>query len=128
MQWLVKRGQKLSVKGTVSFLIPNLTRLDLDLGLGAKMVIIDANVPLAAGGTRTYWVAHRNFLTSPLWDVEFRAQTTKVFNADRAVVESQLGPMPLFPNGELSVASDATELQYRRLLRDLLQVRHQSED
>ncbi len=120
MQWLVKRGQKLSVKGTVSFLVPNLTRLDLDLGLGAKMVIIDANVPTGEGRTRTYWAAHRNFLTNPLWDFEFRSQTTKVFDADRAVVESQLGPMPLFPNGELSVASDATELQYRSLLRSLV--------
>ncbi|MBI5172754.1 MAG: Rieske 2Fe-2S domain-containing protein [Candidatus Melainabacteria bacterium] len=120
MQWLVKGGQKLSVKGSVSFLIPNLTRLDLDLGFGKKMVIIDANVPIAEGKTRTYWVAYRNFLTNPLWDFEFRSQTTKVFDADRAVVESQLGPMPLFPNGELSVASDATELQYRSLLRGLV--------
>lgn len=120
LRTFVQKGRKQPILGRLSFLAPNLTKLEIDLGFNAKMVIFDANVPVSKNVTRTYWTMHRNFVTNPLFDASFHHETKAVFDCDRRIVESQTGPLPLCASGGLHVASDALELKYRQILRSLL--------
>lgn len=115
---VVNRGKKNTVLGTVSFLIPNMTRLDLELGFGARMILIASHVPVSEKETRTYWVMHRNFAKLALLDAMFFKETLKIFAADQTIVESQTA-MNSTDGQQITVASDALEMLYRKKMRQL---------
>lgn len=96
---------------------PAVNWLDATFPNGWRMVLVLANLPVDEGRTRTFWMQHRNFLTSPLADPIARALTRQILGEDLQTVEGQgASPVPLSVAEELSTRSDVLSLAYRRRL------------
>jgi phenylpropionate dioxygenase-like ring-hydroxylating dioxygenase large terminal subunit len=119
--WKLLRRKRTPVKATVTVMMPNLTRLELDLGAW-KTVIIDSNVPVDAHTTRTLWVQYRNFFTGRWADRDARRRVVKIFREDQPTVESVRPELlPVDFSAELHLRSDAMGIAYRKLRRRFLE-------
>jgi phenylpropionate dioxygenase-like ring-hydroxylating dioxygenase large terminal subunit len=110
--------QRPPVKTRITFYMPNLTRLDLELAGGKmKMVIFSTNIPIDERRTLTRWTMLRSFFTGAWADANSRKRTHQIFLEDQPIVESQRPFAAPEPGDEISVKSDAMPLAYRKLVR-----------
>lgn len=115
-----KRGMKV-VHSRVGVQLPHVSTLDLDLPNGMKMRLFDANLPVDAENTRTFWVMARNFLPYRWADPFSKKQVLKIFLEDQPYVEAQKPELvPEDLSAELHVKSDAAQLAYRKLRQSLI--------
>jgi phenylpropionate dioxygenase-like ring-hydroxylating dioxygenase large terminal subunit len=101
--------------------MPNVTRLDLDLGNGWRTIVFDSNVPVDEKTTRTCFIALRNFFTGSWADWDARRRVMKIFREDQKTVEAQRPELlPYDLAAELHIKSDAMGVAYRRLRKRYL--------
>jgi phenylpropionate dioxygenase-like ring-hydroxylating dioxygenase large terminal subunit len=83
-----------------------------------QISLCTAHVPLEDGRTLNLWRHFRSFLRTPLADGNARGRVDRFMAEDQRLVETL---SPLFPDidgrGDLLLASDATTLSLRKLLR-----------
>lgn len=113
--WALLRRKRAPVRATVTVHMPNITRLELDLGAW-KTVVIDSNVPVDEHTTRTLYIQYRNFFTGRWADRDARRRMLKIFLEDQPTVES-IRPelLPYDIGAELHLRSDAMGIAYRKL-------------
>ncbi len=84
-----------------------------------QISLCTAHVPLEDGRTLNLWRHFRSFLRTPLADGNARGRVDRFMAEDQRMVETLT---PLFPDldgrGDMLLASDATTLSLRRLLRE----------
>ncbi|HSN70507.1 MAG TPA: aromatic ring-hydroxylating dioxygenase subunit alpha, partial [Steroidobacteraceae bacterium] len=94
----------------------------LKLEITAKMTIwiYTAHSPIDESTTRAWWVMGRNFLRSPLLDRNTIRRNRRIFEQDAAVIE-HVRPVHVPGNAreEVTVKSDALQIEFRRLVRRL---------
>jgi phenylpropionate dioxygenase-like ring-hydroxylating dioxygenase large terminal subunit len=113
--WKLLRRQRNEVGASVAVYMPNVTRLDLDLGRW-KTVLFDCNLPVDETTTRTLWVQARNFFTGAWADRDARRRVRKIFLEDQKTVEGQRPELlPYDLGAELHVRSDAMGVAYRKM-------------
>ncbi len=118
--WKLLRRKRSPVTASVAVMMPNLTRLDLDLGRW-RTVIIDSNVPVDEHTTRTLWVQYRNFFTGRWADRDSRRRVNKIFLEDQPTVEGvRPEQLPYDLAAELHLRSDAMGIAYRQLRKRYL--------
>lgn len=111
----IRHKDQPAVKVAVAFYMPNVTRLDVDLG-DSRLIIFAAHVPINDNTTITKWIQLRNFFTHPWADGDAQRRTLKIFKEDRRLVEAQRPELlPYDLAAELHVHSDALQIAYRRL-------------
>ncbi len=92
---------------------PNVSRLRI-LVPGRQLGLCLAAVPVDEGRVRVLQLGYRSFLKPRAFDPIFRSINRRVLAADQAVVESS-PPGPVPPAGdEVSVATDAIGLRFRK--------------
>lgn len=110
-KWLRKKRQP--VKATVTIYMPNVTRLDLDMGKW-KMTLVDANIPVDDTTTLTKYVSYRNFFRGRWANRDARRRVEKIFLEDQPTVESVRPELlPYRVADELHLSSDAMGIAYR---------------
>jgi nitrite reductase/ring-hydroxylating ferredoxin subunit len=115
-----ERGTKV-VQTCVGVQLPHVTTLDLDLPRGMKMRLFDANLPVDAENTRTFWILARNFFPYRWADPISRKQVVRIFLEDQPYVEAQRPErVPEELSSELHVKADAAQLAYRKLRTSLV--------
>jgi phenylpropionate dioxygenase-like ring-hydroxylating dioxygenase large terminal subunit len=113
--WSLLRRKRTPVKASVKVMMPNLTRLDLDLGKW-RNVIIDSNIPIDERTTRTLFVQYRNFFLGGWADKDARRRVYKIFDEDLPTVQAQRPELlPYDLAAELHLKSDAMGVAYRKL-------------
>lgn len=112
----IKRQGGQAVKATATFLMPNITREDVDFG-ASQFILFAAHLPVDDRTTLTYWIGFRNFFTHCWADGDARRRNLKTFLQDQRVVEAQR--LELLPC-DLSVPSDVLKVAYRKLHRQYL--------
>ena len=94
----------------------------LKLDIAAKMAIwiYTAHSPVDETTTRAWWQMGRNFLLSPLFDRNTIKRNVRIFEQDAAVIE-HVRPLhvPQSLREEVTVKSDALQMEFRRLVRRL---------
>lgn len=84
-----------------------------------QISLCTAHVPLEDGRTLNLWRHFRSFLRTPLADGNARSRVDRFMAEDQRMVETLV---PLFPDidgrGDMLLASDATTLSLRKLLRE----------
>ncbi|HSN72791.1 MAG TPA: hypothetical protein VLT59_14845, partial [Steroidobacteraceae bacterium] len=94
----------------------------LKLEITAKMTIwiYTAHSPIDESTTRAWWMMGRNFLRSPLFDRNTVRRNRRIFEQDAAVIE-HVRPVHVPGNAreEVTVKSDALQIEFRRLVRRL---------
>lgn len=111
-KWLRKRRDP--VKARVTIYMPNITRLDLDMGTW-KLTILDANIPVDENTTLTKYISYRNFFRGRWANRDARRRVHKIFLEDQPTVES-IRPelLPYRVGDELHLGSDAMGIAYRQ--------------
>jgi phenylpropionate dioxygenase-like ring-hydroxylating dioxygenase large terminal subunit len=113
--WKLLRRQRSPVRATVTVYMPNITRLDLDLGKW-KLSLIDSNIPVDEHTTLTKYISYRNFFTGAWADGNAKKRMLKIFKEDQPIVEGVRPELlPYDMAAELHLKSDAMGLAYRRL-------------
>jgi phenylpropionate dioxygenase-like ring-hydroxylating dioxygenase large terminal subunit len=113
--WSLLRRKRTPVRATVTVFMPNITRLDLDLGKW-RNVIVDSNIPIDERTTRTLFVQYRNFFLGSWADKDARRRVYKIFDEDLPTVQAQRPELlPYDMSAELHLKSDAMGLAYRKL-------------
>lgn len=108
------------VRVNVSFYMPSVTRLEVNLGR-SKLIVFSANTPIDDRTTISRWIQLRNFFTHPWADGDARKRTLKIFREDRRLVEGQRPELlPYDLAAELHVSSDALQIAYRKLRKKYL--------
>jgi phenylpropionate dioxygenase-like ring-hydroxylating dioxygenase large terminal subunit len=112
--WKWLRRQRQPVKATVTVYMPNITRLDLDMGKW-KMTLVDANIPVDDSTTLTKYISYRNFFRGRWANRDARRRVNKIFLEDQPTVES-IRPelLPYRVGDELHLSSDAMGIAYRK--------------
>jgi phenylpropionate dioxygenase-like ring-hydroxylating dioxygenase large terminal subunit len=113
-----KRPQ--GVRTKAGFYMPCVTLLEVNLPLGL-MVLLNFHIPIDETTTVTKWINLRSFFTGNWADGDARKRVLKIFEQDRAVLETirpELLPFDL--SGELHVKSDSNQIAYRRLRQQLI--------
>jgi len=109
------------VKTRTAFFLPNITVLEVQLVFG-RLLIYSAQVPIDDQTTVSKWINLRSFFTGNWADADARKRVFKVFNQDKAIVESQRPQIvPYELNAELHVQSDALQVEYRKMRRQFFQ-------
>ena len=117
---LIRKTRRDPVVASVAVYMPNVTRLDLDLGKW-KTVIFDCNLPVDESTTRTFWIQARNFFTGRWADGDARRRTHAIFVEDQPTVEAQRPELlPYDLGAELHVKSDGIGVAYRKLRNQFL--------
>ncbi len=117
---LLVRGERKPIKTRTGFFLPNLTFLEVYLPFG-QLTIWTAHVPINANTTVSKWINFRSFFTGKWADLDAYNRTIKIFEQDKPIVESQRPQIiPTDLNGEIYVAADALQLQYRKLRQHIL--------
>ncbi|MDJ0707975.1 MAG: aromatic ring-hydroxylating dioxygenase subunit alpha [Leptolyngbyaceae cyanobacterium MO_188.B28] len=117
----IHRKDSPGVKTTATFFMPNVTRLEVDLGNGAQMIIFGSHKPIDDYTTLTQWIQLRNFFTHPWFDGDAKRRTLKIFREDQKVVETLNPNRALHPLAtEFHVRSDALAIAYRKLNQQCL--------
>ena len=112
----IHRKDSPGVKTTATFYMPNITRLEVDLGNGNQMIIFGSHKPIDGYTTLTQWIQLRNFFTHPWFDSDAKRRTLKIFREDQQVVETLNPTRALHPlASEFHVRSDALAIAYRKL-------------
>ena len=116
-----KQGSR-PVKVTVTFYMPNITKLEFDFPIGHfKLIIFSVHMPIDANTTESKWLFLRNFLTVPWADRDARKRTLKIMLEDKPIIESQSPKvLPYDLAAELHVPSDALSIAYRKLRQKFL--------
>ncbi len=115
--WSLVRKERAPVTASVAVHLPNVTRLELDLGRW-RTVLVDYNLPVDETTTRTLWIQSRNFFTGRWADRDARRRVLAIFREDQPIVEAQRPALvPADPAAELHVKSDAMSIAYRSLRR-----------
>jgi hypothetical protein len=84
-----------------------------------RISLCTAHVPLDEGRTLNLWRHFRSFLRTPLADGNARGRVDKFMGEDQRMVETLTPQVPdLEGRGDLLLASDATTLGLRKLLRE----------
>ena len=84
-----------------------------------RISLCTAHVPLEQGRTLNVWRHFRSFLRTPLADGNARGRVDRFMAEDQRMVETLTPTLPdLDGRGDMLLASDATTLSLRRLLRD----------
>lgn len=84
-----------------------------------RISLCTAHVPLDGGKTRNLWRHFRSFLRTPLADGNARSRVDRFMAEDQRMVETLTPLQPdLDGHGDLLLASDATTLSLRKLLRE----------
>ncbi len=118
--WKFLRRERTPVTVSPSFLMPNIARLDIDLGKW-RTIVFDANIPIDERTTRTIFVQIRNFFTGAWADGDSRNRVLKIMREDQRTVESQRPELlPYDLAAELHVKSDALGVSYRKLRKKYL--------
>jgi phenylpropionate dioxygenase-like ring-hydroxylating dioxygenase large terminal subunit len=113
--WKLLRRKRTPVKATVGFEMPNITRLELDLGKW-KTVVVDSNIPVDENTTRTIFLSFRNFFRGRWANRDAKRRMMKIFLEDQATVESQKPELlPYDLAAELHVKSDVLGVTYRKM-------------
>lgn len=82
------------------------------------MLIYNAHVPIDDQTTVSKWINQRSFFTGNWADADARKRVLKIFNQDKAIVESQRPQIiPYDLSAELHVQSDALQVEYRKMRR-----------
>ena len=116
----IRRKDLPKVKTTLTFYMPNVTRLEVDLGQ-SKMIAFNAHNPIDDHTTLTQWIMLRNFITCPWADGDARRRHLRIFRQDQRVVEAQRPQqLPYDLTAELHVPADALSIAYRKLCRKCL--------
>lgn len=118
--WKLLRRKRNPVTATVTVYMPNVSRLEIDLGEW-RTIVFDVNVPIDEHTTRTLYVQLRNFFTGSWADGDARRRMRKIFLEDQATVESQRPELlPYDLAAELHMKSDALGVAYRKMRRRYL--------
>ncbi len=113
--WKYLRRERKEVAASVAVYMPNVTRLDLDLGKW-KTVLFDCNLPVDEKTTRTFYIQARNFFTGAWADRDANRRVMKIFLEDQRTVESQRPELlPYDLGAELHVKSDGMGVAYRKM-------------
>jgi phenylpropionate dioxygenase-like ring-hydroxylating dioxygenase large terminal subunit len=113
--WSLLRRKRTPVRATVTVFMPNITRLDLDLGKW-RNVIVDSNIPIDEHTTRTLFVQYRNFFLGSWADRDATRRVYKIFDEDLPTVQAQRPELlPYDLAAELHLKSDAMGVAYRKL-------------
>ncbi len=117
-KWLRKKRDP--VKATVTIYMPNVTRLDLDMGKW-KMTLVDANIPVDDETTLTKFISYRNFFRGRWANRDAKRRVMKIFVEDQPTVES-IRPelLPYRVADELHLSSDAMGIAYRERRKTFL--------
>lgn len=111
----LRRGERPDVKAATAIYMPNVTRLDVDLG-SFHFIVLGAQTPIDEHTTLTRWVQLRNFFTGDWANGDSNRRMQAIFLEDQATVESQMPKVVPYDIGaELSVKSDAIQIAYRRM-------------
>ncbi len=107
---------------TVTFYMPNITRLKFDFPIGSfKLIIFSAHLPIDSNTTVSKWLFLRNFITVPWADRDARKRTLRIMLEDKPVVESQRPRVvPYDLAAELHVPADSLSIAYRQLRQKCL--------
>ena len=107
---------------TISFYMPNITKLKFDFPIGSfKLIIFSTHLPIDANTTVSKWLFLRNFITVPWADRDARKRTLRIMLEDRPVVESQRPRIvPYDLAAELHVTADSLPIAYRKLRQKCL--------
>ena len=117
----IHRKDSPGVKTTATFYMPNVTRLEIDLGNGNKLIIFGSHKPINDYTTLTQWIQLRNFFTHPWFDGDAKRRTLRIFREDQQVVETLRPTRALCPLAtEFHVRSDALAIAYRKLNQQCL--------
>ncbi|MDJ0593034.1 MAG: aromatic ring-hydroxylating dioxygenase subunit alpha [Pleurocapsa sp. MO_226.B13] len=118
---LKKQGSR-TLSVTVSFYMPNITRLKFDFSIGSfKLIIFSVHLPIDDNTTVSKWLFLRNFTTAPWADRDARKRTLKIMLEDKPVVESQSPKvLPYDLASELHVPADSLSIAYRKLRQKCL--------
>lgn len=118
----VFRPLRSTVKTTLGFYMPNITRVDVEFGRG-KLTTFTIHLPVDDRTTMTKRIQFRNFLTFPWADPIFQLAAYKVVNEDKRVVETQY-PQPIPDNlsEEVHVPCDTLSISYRKLHQKCLRM------
>jgi phenylpropionate dioxygenase-like ring-hydroxylating dioxygenase large terminal subunit len=97
------------------FLMPNITRLQVDLPFG-DFVLYTCHLPVGKNQTRSIWLQMRSFFTGNWADKDSTRRVIKIFNEDRRTVLSQRPELlPYDLGAELHVRSDAIQIAFRKM-------------
>ena len=111
---LVFRPMHSKVKTSLSFYMPNITRVDVEFGRG-KLTTFTVHLPVDDKTTMTKRVQFRNFLKFPWIDNLFQFAAYKVVMEDKKVVESEEQGVPDNLSDEIHVPCDTLSIAYRKL-------------
>lgn len=118
--WKFIRRKRTPVKATLTVYMPNITRLELDLGKW-RTIVIDSNVPVDDKTTRTHFLAIRNFFTGSWADADAARRVLKIIREDQLTVEAQKPELlPYDLGAELHLKSDAMAVAFRKLRKKYL--------
>jgi phenylpropionate dioxygenase-like ring-hydroxylating dioxygenase large terminal subunit len=117
---LIRKTRRDPVVASVAVYMPNITRLDLDLGKW-RTVIFDCNLPVDENTTRTLWIQARNFFRGGWADRDARRRVQAIFLEDQPTVEGQRPELlPYDLGAELNVKSDAMGVAYRKMRNEFI--------
>jgi phenylpropionate dioxygenase-like ring-hydroxylating dioxygenase large terminal subunit len=106
---------------TASFHMPNVTCVEVSLPF-ATFCVYGAHVPVDDRTTVTRWISLRSFLMGWWADRATVRRTLRVYEEDRAVVESQhYAPGDVESHGNVHVKSDFLQIAFRRLRKKSLE-------
>lgn len=116
----IRSNNRPDVKAATRISMPNITRLDVDLGK-FRFVLVGSHVPLDDHTTLTRWIQVRNFFTGSWADGDAHKRTLKIFLEDQVTVEGQRPELVPYDIGaELHVKSDSLQIAYRRMRNQAL--------
>jgi phenylpropionate dioxygenase-like ring-hydroxylating dioxygenase large terminal subunit len=114
------RPKKSQLNATVTFYLPNVTKIESDFGRG-KIINYAIHVPVDENRTISKRIQLRNFFTYPWADRLFINFHHKVGLEDKLVTESQIPQLiPDNLSTEVHVAADAINLAYRQMRQKYL--------
>lgn len=114
------RPQKTQLNATISFYLPNITKIESDFGRG-KIINYAIHVPVDNHRTISKRIQLRNFFTYAWADRLFIKFHHQVGLEDKIVTESQIPQLiPDNLTSEVHVAADAMNLAYRQIRQKYL--------
>ncbi|MBH8553782.1 aromatic ring-hydroxylating dioxygenase subunit alpha [Nostocaceae cyanobacterium CENA357] len=119
---LNKQGSR-PLRVTVSFYMPNISRLEFDFPIGDfKIILFSIHQPIDINTTLSKWIVLRNFITLPLADGDARKRALKTMLEDQPIIESQNPKMVSDDlTTELHAPSDNLSIAYRKLRKKCLE-------
>ncbi len=119
---ILKKQASRPLSVTLSFYMPNISRLEFDFPIGDfKIILFSSHLPIDTKTTMSKWIVLRNFITVPLADEDARKRALKTMLEDKPVVESQSPKVtPDDLTAELHAPSDSLSVVYRKLRKQCL--------